>query len=248
MMTSPGGPYTPHSTSEAFGNRLTLAEVRRALFRTTEGFFLLFGTLFGGIPLVIASVFTVVAARDAQLRREGEAAVGTVVAKHVSSDSDSTSYRVYYEFVAADGRTYGSDFSAGKREYYALNKGDRLDVRYSAADPFKVTVVDHGGIPLVWVLPFLSIFVVVGGTFFVLGGRRLKRRIKLYASGLQIWGKALGIREDDSMRVNDQPCRVLEFEYIDLMGRVHTCRSAFLSGKTIAALEGRATVPVVYTP
>jgi hypothetical protein len=50
------------------------------------------------------------------------------------------------------------------------------------------------------------------------------------------------------MKVNDRPCRVLEFEYIDLQGRAHVCRSSYLSEKLIARLEGLATVPVVYLP
>jgi hypothetical protein len=63
-----------------------------------------------------------------------------------------------------------------------------------------------------------------------------------------VWGKSLGIREDPSMRVNNRPCRVLEFEFVDLAGRTHVCRSAYLDAKTILRLDGLETVPVVYLP
>jgi hypothetical protein len=242
------GPEPGFRIVGSLDNRLTFAEVRRALFRTTEGFFLLFGTVFGGIPLLIAAALVFGAVREARLLREGEPAMGKVIAKRVSSDSDSTSYRVFYEYVAADGRTYGGDFYADRREYYSLNEGDRLSIRYSAKDPFDAVVVGHRGIPLVWVLPFLSLFIVVGGALFFVGARRLRRRLRVYGSGLPAWGKNLGIRDDPSMRVNGRACQVLEFEYVDLTGHTRVCRSSYLSAKTISRLEGLGTVPVVYLP
>ncbi len=229
-------------------NRLSFAEVRRALFRTTEGFFLFFGMFFGGIPLVIASVFVAGAVRDARLLHEGQPAVGKVVAKHIHSDDDGTSYRIYYEYVTSEGRTFGDSFSASSREYYSLREGDALAVRYEASNPLRSAVVDHGGVPLRWVLPFLSLFILVGGALFVVGARRLRRRLRVYRSGLPAWGKNLGIREDPSMRVNGRPCRVLEFEYVDLQGATRVCRSSYLSADMIARLENLDPVPVVYVP
>jgi hypothetical protein len=228
------------------GNRLTFAEVRRALFRTTEGFFIFFGLFFGGIPAVIGAVFAVMTVKEAALERQGRPATATIVAKHVSSDDDGTSFRVYYEYVAANGRTYGGDYSSDRRDYYSKEKGDRIEIRYSSEDPLESVVVGRRSIPTFWVLPLLSIFIIIGGAFLVVGVRKLRRRLQIYGSGLQVWGKNLGIREDPSMRVNDRPCRVLEFEYVDFMGQTHVCRSAYLDQRTIARLEGKDPVPVVY--
>jgi hypothetical protein len=244
-MTDSGGGLIPRIDA-GLPNRLTFAEVRRTLFRTKEGFFLFFGSLFGGIPAVIAVVMLVVAAKEARLIREGEVATGRVVARHISSSSKSTSYRVFYEFVATDGRTYGGDFSADRQEYYSLEEGSRLEIRYARQDPFDSAVVGHHAVPIQWVLPFLGIFIVTGSVFFVIGARGLRRRLRVLGKGLQVWGKNLGIREDPSMKVNNQPCRLLEFEYVDLTGRTLVGRSAYLSEKTIARLEGLDTVPIVY--
>jgi hypothetical protein len=102
------------------------------------------------------------------------------------------------------------------------------------------------GPPLWAVLPFLSLFIVIGGSLFVVGLRGLRRRLKVLGAGLQVWGKNLGVREDASMRVNERPCRLLAFEYVDFRGQTHVGRSSYLSDETIARLEGLETVPIVY--
>jgi hypothetical protein len=228
------------------GNRLTFAEVRRALFRTTEGFFIFFGVFFGGIPAVMGAVLAVVTVKEVALERQGRPATATIVSKQISSHDDGTSYRVYYEYVAANGRTYGGDYSSDRRDYYSREKGDRFEIRYSREDPFESVVVGRRSIPIFFVFPFLSIFIIVGGALLVVGVRKLRRRLQIYGSGLEVWGKSLGIREDPSMRVNGRPCRVLEFEYVDFMGQTHVGRSAYLDQKTIARLEGKDPVPIVY--
>jgi hypothetical protein len=230
------------------GNRLTFSEVRRAFFRTKEGFFVLFGTIFAGIPLVIGGVFCTIMLHEAKLLREGTPATATIVAKRVSSGDKSTTYRIYYEFKAADGKKYGDDYSTDRKEYYAAEEGGHLEVRYAADDPFDSVVVGKGSDFFWWVFLFLAVFILVGGTFLFFGIRGLRRRLKLYGAGLTAWGKNLGIQTDYSMKVNGRPCRVLEFEYTDMMGQKHVCRSAYLSDKTIKRLEGMESVPVVYLP
>jgi hypothetical protein len=158
----------------AFDNRLTLAEVRRALFRTKDGFLLFFGMFFGGIPLGMAVLIVAMALGWPQPQRNGEA------------------------------------------------------------------------VPIGWVLPFLSVFIAVGGSLAFVGIRGLRRRLKILRAGLQVWGKNLGVREDPSMTVNDRPCRLVAFEYVDFTGQTHVGQSSYLSDETIARLEGLETVPVVY--
>jgi hypothetical protein len=230
------------------GNRLTFGEVRRAFLRTKEGFFVLFGTIFAGIPLVIGVVFCTIMLHEASLLRNGTPATATIIAKRVSSGDKSTTYRLYYEFTAADGKTYGNDYSVDRKEYYSAEEGGHVEIRYAAADPFDSAVVGRQSDFSWLVFLFLSVFVIVGGTFLFFGIRGLRRRLKLYASGLTTWGKNLGIQTDYSMKVNGRPCRVLEFEYTDMTGQKHVCRSAYLSDKMIQRLEGLESVPVVYLP
>ncbi len=244
-MSDPGRPLIPAAYGGA-DNRLTFAEVRRALFRTTEGFFIFFGAFFGGIPAVMAVVFGVVLVNEATLERHGLPATARVVAKSVSSDSDSTSYRVHYEFEAADGQTYGGEYSSDQRDYYSRQKGDLIQIRYAAQDPLRSVVVGRRGIPPLLVFPFLSIFILIGGALFVTGVRKLKQRLRVYGSGLQVWGKNLGIEDDPSMTVNGRPCRVLKFEYVDFTGQTRVGTSAYLDQKTIDRLTGVDPVPVVY--
>ena len=228
------------------GNRLTLREVRWAFFRTKEGFFILFGSLFGGIPTVIAVVLLVTAVHERGLLQDGAPATATIMAKRISSDSDSTTYRLFYEFVAADGRTYGGDYSVDNREFYSKNQGDRFEIRYSRENPFNVAVVGHQAVPMGFIFPFLSIFMIIGGAFLFFGIRGILRHLRVYKSGLEIWGKNLGIQEDPSMKVNGRACRVLEFEFTDMMGQLHRCRSSYLNEKLISRLEAMAAVPIVY--
>jgi len=230
------------------GNRLTFAEMRRAFFRTKEGFFVLFGTFFAGIPLLIGSVFLIALMHDTRLARDGTPVTATIVAKRVSSSSKSTSYRIYYEFTAADGKKYGDDYSADRKEYYAAEEGGHLDVRYAPRDPFDSVVAGRPDEFSWLIFLFLSVFILVGGVFFFFGMRGLRRRLKLYGAGLTAWGKNLGIQSDYSMKVNGRPCRVLEFEYTDMMGQKHVCRSSYLSEKWIERLEKVESVPVVYLP
>jgi len=229
-------------------NRLTAREVRTAFFRTKHGFFLLFGAAFGGIPAIIAVLMSISAARHSALLREGAPARAVVVAKEISSSDDSTSYYIYYEFAAADGKTYGGHYSTDNRDYYSKEKGDRFDVRYSREDPFDVAVVGHSPIPIKFVIPFLSIFILVGGTLFVIGARGMWRQFQVFGRGEPVWGKSLGVQSDSSMLVNGRPCRYLEFQYVDAQGFTHRGRSSYLSEKMEALLEGRDTVPVVYSP
>ena len=229
-------------------NRLTRAEVRRALFRTKDGFFLLFGLLFGGIPTVMAVVFGTIAVREARLEESGRHAMATVVNKRVISGKNSSTYRVYYEYAGLDGHAYQGSYSTSRQDYAARGTGDPVDVVFAPDDPSRSLATGHRSVPVQWVLPFLGIFVVVGGVFLAIGGRGLRRRLMLYGKGIEVWGKSHGVREDPSMRVNNRPCRVLEFEYVDLSGQTHVCRSAYLDDKTIQRLEGLETVPVVYMP
>ncbi|RPI78732.1 MAG: DUF3592 domain-containing protein [Desulfobacteraceae bacterium] len=230
------------------GNRLTFGEVRRAFFRTKEGFFVIFGLFFGGIPLIIGGVFLSIVLHEAKLLREGMPAQATIVGKHVSSSDKSTTYRIYYEFTAADGKKYGDDYSTDRKEYYTAEEGGHLEVRYAKDAPFDSAVAGRGSDFSWWVFLFLSVFVAIGGTFLFFGIRGLHRRLRLYGKGLTAWGKNLGIQTDYSMKVNGRPCRVLEFEYTDWTGQKHVCRSAYLSDKTIKHLESMQSVPVVYLP
>lgn len=228
-------------------NRLTGREIRAALFRTKDGFFLLFGSLFGGIPLIVGVAMFVSMQREADLLENGRHATASVVSKHISSDNDSTSYYIVYEFVAADGKSYGGQKSVNNREYYGMEKGAQFEIRYAADDPFRVAIPGITGIPK-WVFALLSIFVIVGGTFLFFGLRGLSRRLRTYGSGLAVWGKNRGIQADPSMKVNGRPCRYLEFEYTDMTGQTFTCRSGYLSQEMISKIEAMETVPVVYLP
>jgi hypothetical protein len=185
---------------------------------------------------------------EAKLLREGTPATALIVAKHVSIGDKSTSYRIYYEFTAADGKKYGDNYSADREEYYGTEEGGHLEVRYAADDPFDSMVVGRGNDFSWWVFLFLSVFVLVGGTFLFFGIRGLRRRLQLYGTGLTAWGRNLGIQTDYSMKVNGRPVRVLEFEYADLTGQKHVCRSSYLSDKWIERLEKVESIPVVYMP
>ncbi|MEW6365570.1 MAG: DUF3592 domain-containing protein [Acidobacteriota bacterium] len=228
-------------------NRLTFREVRAALFRTKHGFFLLFGALFGGIPTVISVFFAIGMLNERAILRDGHPATATVKGKHISSDSDSTSYYVVYEFRAANGRTYGGQRSADNRTYYATDEGSRFTLYYSPEDPFDIAIPGHPAMPW-WVLLFLSLFMVVGGTLAYFGVRGLRSKLRTFGSGLQATAKNLGVREDPSMRVNNRPCRSIEFSFNDFQGRSYTCRSSFLSDKMLASIEGMEEVPIVYLP
>jgi hypothetical protein len=245
-MTSDSRDWVP----PGFGgdNRLTGAEVRRALFRTKDGFFLLFGLLFGGIPTVIAVVFGTIAVREARLEESGRHATATVVGKRVISGKNSSTYRIDYEYAGPDGHAYPGSYSTSHADYASRRNGDPVDVAFAPDEPSRSIALGHRSVPIQWVLPFLGVFVAVGGVFLAIGGRGLNRRLRLYGKGIEVWGKSLGVREDPSMRVNNRPCKVLEFEYVDLSGQTHVCRSAYLDEKTIRRLEGLETVPVVYVP
>lgn len=228
-------------------NRLTGKEIIAAMFKTLHGFLLFFGALFAGIPLIIAIAFGTVAWREHKVLNEGRHATATIVAKNIDSDSDSTSYYLVYEFVAADGKKYGGRKGVASRYYYSVEQGGSLEIRYDPADPFSVAVPGMSTTPI-WVLGFLSIFLVVGGVIFTIGFRGVRKKLALYGSGMQAWGTPRGIREDPSVRVNNRPCQYLEFEFTDYQGQMHVCKSCFVNDSMIAKLEQMQTVPVVYLP
>lgn len=155
-----------------------------------------------GLVWTVFSVFLVIALINSfvseyieyyQLSRQGISAQATVTWLETQESDDSTSYYVYYEFIAhnVDAVVEDSD-RISSALYSALKIEQKIEILYLPTHPTISAVLTEFGPPnsigLLFVLGIGGVFVLAGVGLLYAGGKTQKQLNQLRAEGLQTQG------------------------------------------------------------
>lgn len=183
--------------------------------------------------------------RERTFQETGVSVSAVVVGKSIERASrqgnPSTKYRIAYRFFTDDGRPVEGVDVVDVEEWERLQPGRPFTVTYLPGAPESSRAEGSGGMesPLVMVA-LGSVVALVGGTLFVVSGRRVLRSRRLLRTGHATRGTVIGV-QPSNVTVNRRRQWELRYRYEDHLGRSHEGTSGAVPPDEVQAFtEGDA--------
>ncbi|HEY7483835.1 MAG TPA: DUF3592 domain-containing protein [Streptosporangiaceae bacterium] len=221
--------------------------------------FIIFGTIFGGVGVLLLGIAIVLAAMTASFLARADRTDGTVTAltDKVSTSQDSSGYRrtrtSWYptvEFTTPDGRRFSFRGSVGSNPP-AYDVGERVLVAYDPGDPSDARIATFWS---AYLIPLIFggigvVFASIGVPFFVIGWRRLRLRSWLRRHGQEIWAEVAHVGRNANVRLNGRHPFVVQARWQDpRTGQTFTATSDYLKNDPSPWLTAQPGVRVLFDP
>lgn len=210
------------------------------LFRLARRSLLLwFGAGFLCVGIILLATGLRDAARERRFQQAGVSVSAVVVSKSIvrasRQGSTTTKYEIAYRFVTEDRRAVEGVDVVDVEEWERLEPGRPFTVTYLPASPESSRAQGSGGMASALIMAALgSVFTLVGGTLFVVTGRRVLRGWRILRTGQAARGSVIAIRPTN-VSVNRRRQWEIRYRYDDHLGRAHEGTSGSLPPREVEA-------------